>query len=281
MKTRRIEAGIGTGGLHEYRWELLAEPEGHRVSVVGVCDMGVLGNAISRRDGVGRGVVLGDEERWFDAGQRLVGGAGGWAVGATGLGSGGFQVFGEGDVFELERPVGASEMDVDGVSESGIAFGSVVIREIEVGAIWRDGGCVVCSDFVRVTGVRRDQELLGRKGDGEWQIGETTDGSVVSIGDAQIQLVGGTGEQREIGIHGYRRLSVLGIGGQDRILGFGVTDTGLVEHWVFELGLGMTVLTGQALGEGIVIGEMGGIGADGTMVGIAHDGSERMIVRLF
>lgn len=281
MKTRRIEAGVGTGGLHEYRWELLAEPEGHRVSVVGVCDMGVLGNAISRRDGVGRGVVLGDEERWFDAGQRLVGGAGSWAVGATGFGTGGFQVFGAGDVFELERPAGASEMDVDGVSGSGIAFGSVVIREIEVGAIWRDGGCVVCSDFVRVTGVRLDQKLLGRKGSGEWEIGETTDGTVVLMSDDQVFLRSVSAEQREVGIRGYRRLSVLGIGGKDRILGFGVTDTGLVEHWVFELGLGMTVLTGQTLGGGVVIGEMGGIGADGTMVGIAHDGSERMIVRLF
>ncbi|MBA4294250.1 hypothetical protein C0431_14920 [bacterium] len=281
MKTRRIEAGVGTGGLHEYRWELLAEPEGHRVSVVGVCDMGVLGNAISRRDGIGRGVVLGDEERWFEPGERLVGGAGSWAVGATGFGEGGFQVFGAGDVFELERPAGASEMDVDGVSTSGIAYGSVVIRELEVGAVWRDGQCIVCADFIRVSAVRRDQGYLGRKGEGDWEVGETSDGSVVMIRDDGIFLVEGSGEMKELGVRGYRRLSVLGVGGRDRILGFGVTESGLVEHWVFELGLGITVLTGQPIGAGVVIGEMGGIGADGTMVGIAQDGSERMIVRLF
>lgn len=295
MKTKRLGTGIGTGGLHEFRWEQFAEPEGFRVSVVGLTEFGIVCNSVSLRDGQNRGLILGEASSFMPVDSTFLAGLGRIACGSKGFGESAFVVDQSGDFLEIPSLDGFEEIDLDQIGLDSRVGGSANVRGVEIGVVHLDGKWTVHPEVSRITGFGLNGEVFGIdhsgcavelssgrvcpvRGQG---VGLLEDSRVVIQSGFELKIWDGEGAVADLGVRGYVRSSVLGLAQGHLLLGFGVREDGAIEHWLFDLTAGLTVLTGLELENGDYLAEIVAIGEAGDLAGISVGKSGRSIVRLF
>ena len=298
MQTNRINSGMGTGALHDYRWALSVGISDYMISPIAVYGETIAATATSVRDGAARAVLIDGDEiiRELESGTYVVAGApGSLVVGLVGFGRGAFRLSLVGDRKDLIVPKGAACVDIDCVNSVGDVGGSIEVRGQECAVIWRGGEGEVMPELRRVTAIGEDGIAFGQDRDGSpVRLSDSAvfggRGLVLAVntaGDALVNSEGSVliwkadGGVEALAIRGYVRISALGWAASGVVLGFGVTEGGAVQHWLFDQRLGLRVLTDQVLDGGLVLKDVGAIGAAGELAGTAVDGTDRYLVRLF
>lgn len=297
MNIERSWNGIGQGALEGWSWSVPLGLTGELVAPVAVVGDTIAATATSLRDGSARAVLVSGDAVTIEleTGTYVAAGAPGtYVVGMVGFGKGGFRLTIEGGRHILPLPAGAESMDIDCVNGSGMVGGSAEIRGIECAAVWYPDGVDVMPEFKRVTAIGESGAIMAISRNGHpahVAKGSTfaTPGCAISVngvGDALVNAGGSISVWRESGgieavpIRGYDRATAIGWSASGTILGFGVAKTGLVQHWLYDPRLGLTVLSGQEIHPGLTIKEVSAIGSSGTLAGTAVTQTGRFLVRL-
>lgn len=284
MNIENSLGGIGQGTLEGWRWTVLSGLEGDLVSPVSVLGGTVAATATSVRDGSTRAVLIQSDggSTVFESETSIVAGAPmTFVVGMVGFGKGGFRLNAQGHRTELDLPQGANRLDIDCVNYAGLVGGSVEVQDYECAALWASDGVEVMPIYKRVTAINENGAAIGQGRDGHpvrLDSGHVfgSPGSAVAIspnGDALVNTSGALSVWRSDGgveavpIHGYSRVSAIGWSDSGLILGFGVSQMGAIQHWLYDPRIGLNVLTGQELAPGVVVREVSAIGSNGSVAG--------------
>lgn len=298
MQLNRNASGVCSGLLQDFRWEILEENSGSLSSPIGVIGSQIFCNSTVQSDGQARAIVLckGQLPVSLGASTYLIACArDNWAAGVVGFGHSAFLLDADGKRIELDTPTGAESIDLDCVNSDGLVGGSIMVRGEECGAIWNRGQCEVIPSIRAITALNDSGDMFGTSRSGvavrvgsEFEFGGV--GRVVAAnlaGDAlvssasEISVWRSFGGVEAIGIRGFERISALGWSDAGVILGFGVTKSGFVKHWLFDQKSGVRVLTGQEIDRGLILEVVSAIGKNGELAGLAFSESNRYVVRLF
>ena len=298
MQKHLTKTGIGEGRIHNYRWILTDVCSDYIFSPTSIHGDFIGGTGIFGKDGNSYGIVITANEicTRVGAGSMITcGGNGGMFAGHYGFGQSGFKILTDGTLIEMINPPNSMGVDIETINSRGVLGGSCNTGSEEFGVVWEERTPETYEQVRSVTFVDDDGNKFGQDHFGQpVRISENIvfggKGTIISgtrVGDLLINSPSGIviwhhgGSVEAVPIRGYVRYQAIGWSECKKILGFGVTPSGQIQHWIYDSKIGITVLSGVSLEDGILIKEISAISLTGKLVGTAIQNDKRYLVELF